>query len=857
MPFVGRQRELHVAANLIGSGSGAAGLFVGEGASGKSTLAREIAARHDAVLVTASPSERMWPLSGLTAMIAALDDERRAAVDTVLARGRDWPEHLVAEEVSRTLHLLRADPHVVVIDDLNEMDSASITVLSYVFARLRGTGVSVIATSGTFEGRHDFAGLLQTRIHRLSFAESVELAGHVLGPGASRAVLHVVAELTAGDPGILTALRLTPPEVAGEEPLSLPLRVVGSSSHRRPSDDRPRDPRLSALLDLLAVGPVYAVDRLRERARADGVDVDDLLEDGSVVVRGELARIADPAHRLRRHAGLRPEQRRALHAQAAEDHAVDYPATRRWHESFLDPAADRAHLLQGAVLLTREDEVVAAVEFAERALAGEIDEARRCDLLVELGDALVLDGHDLLAQHYLRRAGMSADPDTRLRAAIARLRAGAVADHVVDDSVLTHADPRIGADPAASEMLLCESATLHLHRGEVDAAVACIAMAAERGVASTQTALLARIADEMGGCRSAGAQTRPLDAIETGAIDLPVPQTTLEQMPAEQALLRAGLLLLREDYPAARRVVRAQLDRSPRIAPMWREHLLRQLVTIDVRAGDPASAEEAVTAWRREWIPGRSTDASSTLVLAAAAALQSPPVGAEDLVRQGRDRARREGATALLPWFDGVEGTIALDEGRYAEAVDLLRAARTATSDTDPAVTRTLADLIEALWLAGRRTEAHRELERFERDAAGAPPRRWTTLALARSRAVCGSDRDGLEAFRVAEAVFRSDDAPLEQSRLRRARERCLPGEAAAPLRPLVPTAGAGEGMRALTAHEREIVELVERGLRNREIASALFVSLRTVELRLTGIYRTLGVTSRVQLVSRLRGAVG
>lgn len=857
MPFVGRQRELHVAANLIGSGSGAAGLFVGEDASGKTTLAREIAARHDAVLVTASPSERMWPLSGLTAMIAALDDERRAAVDTVLARGRDWPEHLIAEEVSRTLHLLRADPHVVVIDDLDEMDSASITVLSYVFARLRGTGVSVIATSGTFEGRHDFAGLLQTRIHRLSFAESVELAGHVLGPGASRAVLHVVAELTAGDPGILTALRLTAPEVAGEEPLSLPLRVVGSSSHRRPSDDRPRDPRLSALLDLLAVGPVYGVDRLRERARADGVDVDDLLEDGSVVVRGELARIADPAHRLRRHAGLRPEQRRTLHAQAAQDHAVDYPATRRWHESFLDPAADRARLLQGAVLLTREDEVIAAVEFAERALAGEIDEARRCDLLVELGDALVLDGHDLLAQHYLRRAGMSADPDTRLRAAIARLRAGAVADHVVDDSVLTHADPRIGADPAASEMLLCESAALHLHRGEVDAAVACIAMAAERGVASTQTALLARIADEMGGCRSTGAQTRPLDASETGAIDLPVPQTTLEQMPAEQALLRAGLLLLREDYPAARRVVRAQLDRSPRIAPMWREHLLRQLVTIEVRAGDPASAEEAVTAWRREWIPGRSTDASSTLVLAAAAALHSPPMGAEDLVRQGRDRARREGATALLPWFDGVEGTIALDAGRYAEAVDLLRAARTATSDTDPAVTRTLADLVEALWLAGRRTEARRELERFERDAAGAPPRRWTTLALARSRAVCGSDRDGLEAFRVAEAVFRSDDAPLEQSRLRRARERCLPGEAASPLRPLVPTAGAGEGMRALTAHEREIVELVERGLRNREIASALFVSLRTVELRLTGIYRTLGVTSRVQLVSRLRGAVG
>ncbi|SDO72853.1 AAA ATPase domain-containing protein [Microbacterium sp. ru370.1] len=852
MPIVGCQRELQVAASLIGSGSGAAGLFVGDIASGKTTLAREIAARHGGVLLTASPNERMWPLSGLTAVISALDDVRSAAVDTVIARGRDWPEHLIAEEVSRTLHLLRADPCLVVIDDLDEMDSASINVLSYVFARLRGTGVSVMATIGTFEGRHDFAGLLQTRIRRLSFAESVELAGHVLGPGAARAVLHVVAELTAGDPGILTALRLTPAEVTGEDPLALPLRVVDPASHRRPRNDRQHDPRLSALLDLLAVGPVYAMDRLRDTARADGVDVEDLLEDGTVVVHGELARIADTAHRLRRHARLRPEQRRALHARAAEDHAVDYPATRRWHESFLDPAADRARLLQGAVLLTREDEVVAAVEFAERALAGDIDESRRCDLLVELGDAMVLDGHDLLAQHYLRRAGVSADPDTRLRAAIARLRAGAVADHVVDDSVLAHADPRIGADPAASEMLLCESAALHLHRGEVDAAVACVAMAIERGVASTQTALLARIADEMRGCRPLGAPPDAVGGAETGAIDVPDDET-----PVEQALLWAGLHLLHEEYPAARRVVRAQLDRSPRIAPMWREHLLRQSVAIDVRAGDPESAQEAVTAWRREWIPGRSSDAASTLVLAAAAALQSPPVGAEDLVRQGRERARREGATALLPWFDGVEGSVFLADGRYTEAVDLLCAARTAASGADPAMMRTQADLVEALWLAGRHAEARRELERFESDAAAAPPRRWTILALARSRAVCVSDRDGLEAFRVAEGVFRSDDAPLEHSRLRRARERCLPRDAASALRPLMPATGTGEGRGALTAHEREIVELVERGLRNREIASALFVSLRTVELRLTGIYRKLGVTSRVQLVGRLRGAVG
>ncbi len=38
--------------------------------------------------------------------------------------------------------------------------------------------------------------------------------------------------------------------------------------------------------------------------------------------------------------------------------------------------------------------------------------------------------------------------------------------------------------------------------------------------------------------------------------------------------------------------------------------------------------------------------------------------------------------------------------------------------------------------------------------------------------------------------------------------------------------------------------------MRNREIAQQMFVSVRTVELRLTHIYRALGVHSRAQLVA-------
>ena len=51
-----------------------------------------------------------------------------------------------------------------------------------------------------------------------------------------------------------------------------------------------------------------------------------------------------------------------------------------------------------------------------------------------------------------------------------------------------------------------------------------------------------------------------------------------------------------------------------------------------------------------------------------------------------------------------------------------------------------------------------------------------------------------------------------------------------------------------LSDQERELVQLVARGRRNKEIAASLFVSVRTVEVRLTAIYRKLGVQSRSQL---------
>ena len=53
---------------------------------------------------------------------------------------------------------------------------------------------------------------------------------------------------------------------------------------------------------------------------------------------------------------------------------------------------------------------------------------------------------------------------------------------------------------------------------------------------------------------------------------------------------------------------------------------------------------------------------------------------------------------------------------------------------------------------------------------------------------------------------------------------------------------------RELTPQELEVALAVARGATNREVAAALFVSPKTIEVHLSRIFRKLGVRSRTEL---------
>jgi DNA-binding NarL/FixJ family response regulator len=234
-------------------------------------------------------------------------------------------------------------------------------------------------------------------------------------------------------------------------------------------------------------------------------------------------------------------------------------------------------------------------------------------------------------------------------------------------------------------------------------------------------------------------------------------------------------------------------------------------------------------------------------------------------------------------------GIAALLAGAPERAEESLRAVLRHVEDAgveEPGVFPVAPELVEALVELGRRDEAREVAEQLS-DRAEAQEHPWGLASAKRCLALVelGSDSyddDAAEALTQAADAYAEMGLLFDRSRARlglgRAQRRFKkwgaaresleraaadfgalesPGWAEQARSELERVGGrrrATESGAELTPTERQVAELAADGLANKEIASSLFVSVRTVEVHLKHAYAKLGIRSRTQLARRLSG---
>jgi DNA-binding NarL/FixJ family response regulator len=204
---------------------------------------------------------------------------------------------------------------------------------------------------------------------------------------------------------------------------------------------------------------------------------------------------------------------------------------------------------------------------------------------------------------------------------------------------------------------------------------------------------------------------------------------------------------------------------------------------------------------------------------------------------------RHPGAFPVLP--DAVEALAG--SGEFAPARALLDRLNAQAAAIDTPWIRGLAERAGGVLVA---TEGDPEsalpllqsaAERFEH--TGHRPDLARTL-FARGRAQVRAGHRTLAADALADARDRFDAMGAARWAAR----------AAAELERVAPGRSTGE----LTATEQRVAALVAEGMKNRQIAQALFVSVATVEAHLTRMYRKLDISSRSELTRLVAdGSVG
>jgi DNA-binding CsgD family transcriptional regulator len=823
---------------------------------------------------------------------ADLPEPQRAAVDLVLLRadiGSTTDQRAVAAAfLSVVEYLTDHGPLLVAIDDLQWIDQSSMHVVAFAARRLSGP-VGILGSVRT-NGSGGAGAWLQMprpdavnriRLHPLGIQDLHAAVSARLQRPFSRPTMGRIHEVSGGNPFYAIELARAIAERAPGVETSLP-RTLADVVRARLGG---LDPDVH---DALLAASCMASPTVEQVSRATISDDDRLIElleiaesEGIIAIDGNRIQFAHPLLARGVYTEAAPGQRRTMHRRLAD--IVDEAELRARHLALAATSGDQVTLRaldQAADSARMRGAPAAAAELVDLAigLGGDTPQRRLRSGLhhFDAGDqerarAVLEETIEGLAPGNLRAEALS-------RLAIVRLYGDGFFEGT---RLLQHALSEAEAESPLRVQILITLAYSLLNANQAQTAAATVEEAVTRAERLGQPHLLSMALAMQTVLRFLCGQG--LDDVSLRrAVELEDPEifTPLVFRPhVQRALLLAWSGRLDEAHREFQAIRRRCVEKGEEGELIF---IAQHVVLTSIWRGDFGEAALAAEdAMERARQLGGDTPMFLAYGLQAKLATYA---GREADARQAAEEAigisKRIGSFRLAERVIAAMGFLDVSLGDYEAAIATLQPLM---SRFDPAASPTelpnavyLADAIDALVQLGRLAEAEPLVEALERNGRRVD-RAWMLAVGARGRSMLLAARGDLDA--AAEAAGRAMAEhdrlamPFERARtllllgqLRRRQRRKDPASACLqqaldifeqlhiPLwadRARAELARAKVGPRQtsqLTPSEQRVAELAASGMKNRDVATALFISPKTVEANLARIYRKLGIKSRAEL---------